>query len=324
MLRNYRDDGSDTPKDPDIEHWFQALGSPPVAHEPLGARARFLARIEAQQRRSGFAWLSLANPALATGLAAALLLSIGLNVWWGNHFFGRRLQETAQVATTEDAVSVASPLSTYHFQAQLQPSGELGVLVATRPVGGAPMPMVGFTPEAMPITTWVRLGTEYADTLAALVSGQVDVAASHLNVLVQTLEAVQAPPVLSQYLSTIQPVLSQQTYDSRTLAQFVALFEALYDTAYAQDPMADEVILFRAGAWLENLSLAAAVGAKAVLQQTQRTKTLDGVLSRLEVPPTTRRALHQLHDLLTRPALTDQDVKAIRGLVGEIQQGLSA
>jgi hypothetical protein len=130
--------------------------------------------------------------------------------------------------------------------------------------------------------------------------------------------------VLSQYLNTMQHVLTQQTYDARTLAQFVALFEALYEAAYAQDPMADEVILFRAGAWLENLSLATAVGDKDVLQQTQRVKPLYGVLSRLEVPPTTRHALNQLNDLLTQPALTDQDVKAIRGLVGKIQQGLSA
>jgi hypothetical protein len=324
MLRKYRNDVSDTPKDPDIERWFQALGSPPVAHEPLGARARVLARIEAQQRRGSFAWLSLANPALATGLAAVLLLSIGLNVWWGNHFFGTHLQQTAQVATTEGAASGASSLSIYHFQAQLQQSGELGTLVAARSVGVAPMPMVGFTPEAVPVTTLVRLGTEYTDTLAALVSGQVKVAASHLNVLVQTLDAVQAPPVLSQYLNTMQHVLTQQTYDARTLAQFVALFEALYEAAYAQDSMVDEVILFRAGAWLENLSLAAAVGDKDVLQQTQRVKPLYGVLSRLEVPPTTRHALNQLNDLLTQPALTDQDVKVIRGLVGKIQQGLSA
>jgi hypothetical protein len=68
MLRKYRYEGNDTPKDPDIERWFQTLGSPPVAHEPLGARARFLARIERPRR---FAWLPLSSPALAMGLAAA-------------------------------------------------------------------------------------------------------------------------------------------------------------------------------------------------------------------------------------------------------------
>jgi hypothetical protein len=46
-------------------------------------------------------------------------------------------------------------------------------------------------------------------------------------------------------------------------------------------------------------------------------------LSRLDVPPTVRHALNQLNDLLTQPALTDQDIKAIGGLVGKIQQGLS-
>jgi hypothetical protein len=41
MLRNHRYKDHDTPKDPDIECWFQALGAPPVAHEPPGARAKF-------------------------------------------------------------------------------------------------------------------------------------------------------------------------------------------------------------------------------------------------------------------------------------------
>jgi hypothetical protein len=218
----------------------------------------------------------------------------------------------------------ASPLSTYHFQAQMQQATALGTVVAARPVDAAPVPVVGFTPEAVPATAFVRLGSGYADTLAALASGQTEAAASRLDVLVQTLEAVQAPSSLSQYLSHMRHLLIQQTYDGRILAQFVALFEPLYAEVYAQVPVTNEVLLFQAGAWLENLSLAATVGDKVALQQSHRAQSLSRALRQLNVPPNVLGALEQLDILLSQPTVTDQDMSAIRAVVEKIQQGLSA
>ena len=40
----------------------------------------------------------------------------------------------------------------------MQQASELGALVAEQPFGAASIPVVGFTPEAVPMTTFIRLG----------------------------------------------------------------------------------------------------------------------------------------------------------------------
>ncbi len=325
MLRKPQIDADDPPKDPTIQRWFHALGEPPVAHDLPGARVRLLARIEQQQRRMSFAWLSsLATPAVATGLAACLLLSLALNVWWGNRILRSPAQGASQVATTRaETVDTTSPLSIYRFQARMQNATALGPLVAARTPHAAPTPVVGFTPHAVPATAFVRLGILYADVLAALHSGTVQAATPHLAGLAQTLTTVQAPRALSQYIHGMQDLLTQPTYDSKTLTQFAALFGPLYEDAYARQTVASEVILFRVGAWLENLSLAAAAGDKAALQQEPMIRSLHRALRQLNVSPNTLDALEQLGALVAHQALTEQDVSTIGALVQKIQQRLS-
>jgi hypothetical protein len=167
------------------------------------------------------------------------------------------------------------------------------------------------------------MGILYADTLAALQSGAVEAALHRLDVLTQVVASLQAPPVLTHYLREMQTVLQRQSPVDTTVAQFVALFEPLYAAVYATDPTAPPWVLFRTGAWLENLALAAAVGDQTAVRQAQAAQSVHKTLRPLHVPDDVLRALEQLRVLMVRQSMTPQDLHAIQILVDTMQRQLS-
>jgi hypothetical protein len=108
------------------------------------------------------------------------------------------------------------------------------------------------------------------------------------------------------------------------MAPFVALFEPLYAQLYATDPSAAAWVLFQAGAWLENLSLAAAAGDQEAVRQAQVVRSLHDALRPLNASDTVLDALEQLHGLVARQPVTAEDLRAIQTLVDTITQHLSA
>jgi hypothetical protein len=182
--------------------------------------------------------------------------------------------------------------------------------------------MVGFTPHATR-KTFVYMGILYADALAALHSGTVETAVYHLHLLMQALSSIQAPAVLPQYLREMHTLLQQRPAADKTLGQFVALFEPLYAHVYATDPTAAAWVLFQAGAWLENLSLAAAVGDQAAVRQAQAVQFWREALRPLNVPRAVLDNLGQLHGLVARQPLTAADLSAMQRLVETIKTQLS-
>jgi hypothetical protein len=304
---------------------LHAVHAPPDFHARGMARIRQLpppqqaglaqwwTGVRAWQARSAV-WV----PALAT----ALMLSLALNIGLGVRALRPRPPGARPPAERLLEGRGAGSLPTYQFQAQLQHAPALGALVAARPVPKAPHAMVGFTPDAAR-PTFVRLGILYANTLAALRSGALEAAGHRLGVLIQTLVSLQAPPVLSQYLREMQAMLQRQPPAGTTAAQFVALFEPLYEAAYATDPTAAAWVLFRTGAWLENLALAAAVGDQALVRQTQAAQSVQDALRQLHMPAAVLEALEQLQALMARQPMTAQDLRAMQTLVDALQQQLS-
>jgi hypothetical protein len=214
-------------------------------------------------------------------------------------------------------------LHTYRFQVGLPHADTLGTLIAARPVLIAPPPAVGFTPQATR-TAFVRLGVFFAEAMATLHGGAVEDTAQRLDVLLQTLTTVQAPPTLTQYLQVMQTLLHSQQYPDDALASFLSLFEPLYEDAYAQTS-GEEVRLFRVGTWVENMALAAAVGAPTALRQEgQAIAEVHRVLTLMQVPPEVLDALVQIDHFLRQPTLTSEDVSTIHRLLQHLQQMLGA
>jgi hypothetical protein len=210
----------------------------------------------------------------------------------------------------------------YQFQAQLPHTTALGALVAARPVPEIPRAVVGFTPHATR-STFVRMGILYTDTVAALQSGAVEAAEERLRLLTQAVTSLQAPPALAQYLRERQDMLQRQPPTDNTMAQLVALFEPLYAQVYATDPTAAARVLFQAGAWLENLALAAAAGDQQAVRQAPVVQSLHDALRPLNVPDTALDALQQLHDRVARQPVTAEDLRAIQTLADTIMHQLS-
>ena len=288
-------------------------------HATVMAKARALPLPRPRWRERIGARLTVWAPVFAVGL----VLSLGVHVWQGLRTLGPRLPGAHQAAERPlEGLGATGPVPTYHFQVQLQHTDALGALVAARPVPQVPRSMVGFTPHAAR-PTFVRMGILYADTLAALQSGAVEAAQHRLDVLTQAVTSLQAPPVLTHYLREMQSVLQRPSPVDATVAQFVALFEPLYAAVYATDPTAAPWVLFRAGAWLENLALAAAVGDQTAVRQAQAVQAVHEALRPLHVPDAVLRALEQLRVLMAHQPMTPQDLHAIQTLVDTIQRQLS-
>ena len=181
---------------------------------------------------------------------------------------------------------------------------------------------MGFTPHATR-STFVRLGILYADILAALQSGAVEAAEERLRLLTQAVSSLQAPPALAQYLREMQTMLQRQPPTDNTMAPLVALFEPLYAQVYATDPTAAAWVLFQAGAWVENLSLAAAAGDQEAVRQAPVVRSLHDALRALNVPDAVLDALEKLRVLVTRQPGTTADLRAIQTLTDTIKHSLS-
>jgi hypothetical protein len=254
------------------------------------------------------------KPAWAAALALVLVLSLGLNVWWGLRYL--------EPHPPGDSAR-AGRLHVDQFQAGMADAKALGSLVAAHPARWDPTTVVGFTPQASR-TAFVRMGILYADALAAIHGGAVESAAPRLEVLAQALLHVQAPPALPQYLRAVQTWVQQRSYTDAVLVQFLALFEPLYEGAYTAADEAERVTLFRAGAWLENLALAAATGDRAALRQggAMLGEVRRG-LARLPAPLEVSETLARVHRMTAARALTDQDIHTIRTLIQDVQRRLS-
>jgi hypothetical protein len=312
----------DPPPDPDIRRWFHALGPPPVGKAPPDLRAKVLARIEQQRARHvRWAWLPEWSPAWATACAVLLGVSLGVNVWWSMRPSGARLPSTRQSAErTPDAHSVPGGLQIYRFQAGMQHTAEVGRLIAARPVPQEPTTVVGFTPQ-VERTAFVRMGVLYAEILGALRAGAVEDAEQRLKLLVQMATRSQVPRALPQYLRLVQTALQSRPTEADILVRFLALFEPLYADAYATPaPVAAEVILFQAGAWLESMALAAASGDGAAVRHGGASiGVLRQALTQFHMPPEVLEGLQRLHERTAHPVVTEQDFQAVHTLVQQIQ-----
>lgn len=314
------------PKDPDILRWFEALGPPPTGQPPSDLRVKVLARIAQRRAWSGMlAWVPrLATPAWVTVFAAVLVLSLSLNVWWSIRSLSPRPQGTRDAADSLFAdFGPAERLRTYRFQGEMQRANELGTFIAAHSSLRPPSAVVGFTPQASR-RTFLRMGILYAEALAALSSGAVEAASQRLDILEEALASVQAPRVLSQYLREMRSLLQTQRYEGTAFSAFLALFEPLYEDAYASTDITEGWLLFRVGAWLENMYLAAATGDSAALQRGgQVVEDVSRVLMRLNAPREVLEALERMRSLFGRQVLSDSDMSTIRKLVQDIQRILS-
>jgi hypothetical protein len=241
-----------------------------------------------------------------------LVLSLAVNIWWGIERRG-----------TEPPLSApeSRPVHAYRFLQTIQSPTDIGSLVASHPAVEAPFVGLGFALQD-PRVAIFRMGILYTDALAALHSGTLDVASRRVDALGKALQSLQAPPLLSHYLSEIHRLLQNQQYTGPEIAKFLALFEPLYAEELGTD--AAEVRLFRFGAWSENMALAVAAGDQRALRQAAAVPYFRTSLLQLEAPASVIAALDRIQHLSTATPLTEEDLRALGSLVRTIQKTLGA
>jgi hypothetical protein len=292
---------------------------------PPDLRVKVLAQIEQQRaRHARWVWLPVWSPAWATACAVLLGLALGVNVWWSTRPSGAPPRTGQSAAMAPDTLGVPGGSPIYRFQAQMQHAQEVGQLIAVRPAPQDSPSVVGFMPQ-VERTAFVHIGILYTDVLGALRGGAMEAAEQHLELLAQRVTRAQAPHALPQYLRLVQTALQSRQHETEVVVRFLVLFEPLYEDAYTTPAlMAPEVILFRTGAWLENMALAAASSDEAAVRQGgAAVEALRQALIPLHVPPEVLEGLQRLHARTARSVLTNQELSAVHTLVQQLQAMLS-
>jgi len=297
----------------DLIHLLQAARPPSDMQAPASFRVKVLSQTARRRARSWwFAGLPTTfSPALGTALAAGLLLSLGVNAWFGTHMWERPAPGSPQTARVgQEAGDVSFNAST--FQAAIQSQTALGALVAAH----SPLEDQGVTFgfAHTPTTRSYLIGVLYVEALAALRSGTMDVAAQRLAALEQALTHEQAPASLTTYTGTLHHVVERSQATDGALDALLAPFEVLY-ADYAVRQRGDRLPLFRLGTWVGDMSLAAAAGDKAALRRGNVTGYFISAMQQLQAPKGVLQALGRIKQLLEQPVLTDQEVKEVLKLL---------
>jgi hypothetical protein len=241
-----------------------------------------------------------------------LVLSLAVNIWWGIERHGTEPRLPAPESR---------PVYAYGFLQTIQSPKAIGSLVASHPAVEAPFVGLGFALQD-PRVAIFRMGMLYTDALAALHSGTLHVASRRVEALGEALQSLQAPPLLSHYLTEIHTLLQNQQYTGQELAKFLALFELLYEQEIGTD--AAEVRLLRFGAWSENMSLAVAAGDQRALRQAAAAPYWRTSLLQLDAPASVIAAFDQIQHLSTAATLTEADLQTLGSLLRTIQKTLGA
>ena len=304
----------------DLIRLFQAV-RPPEVPPPPDFRAKVLTRIEQRRARHGLlgGLTPLLTPWWAPALALMLLLSLSVNVWTGLRTFGQRTPASQQAAgPVLDLFGKERPLQAFIFQARMHSVTDLGTLVTAHAVTGAPAVEFGFAATSERVR-FFRLGTSYAEALAYVHSGTLDAAAQRLAAMHEELVDIQGASALSHYLSEMEHLLQNRQYTTEVLEKFLALFEVLY-TEEAQSLGAESLTLFRTGAWVENMKLAAAASDKDALRQVTTAQYFRREMHNLHAPQGILDALEQISHIAAKPELTDRDITEVLILAKQVQR----
>ncbi len=278
----------------------EALRAPP------DFRLKVLSKIENTPSRLGvFAWLNAAlGPGWVPALTAALLvLSLGVNVWLGARALG-----PSEVQT----VRVPAPAHAFQENINLGKGGDLGALVTAQGAQAGPV-AYGFAGKSTPQQSFL-LGTLYAEALAYVRSGDIEVATQRWQAMDQALAQAQEP--LRSYRHNMQAWLEQSPPALERFQALLPLFETAFEL-YAERLEHQMLPRFQAGAWMTNMRLAAAAGDAQGLRHGAE---VDYFLSRLDAPKGVEDRLTRLGELLAKQNLSERDIKTVDKLVKKMQQ----
>jgi hypothetical protein len=299
---------------------FHARGMARIRHlppPPHSARVRWRQALHAWQPRP-LVWASV--------LAASLVLSLTLNAWLGYRTLSLRQQlverfpALERVATTRDLLTrldlhnSAAFFNSSLFQSSIQSETSLGALAAAHPALEDQARSLGFAA----MSEFYRVGALYAEALAYLRSGNLEVTAKRLTAIEKQLRRLSVPSSLADQVRHMRHLLESGQYTSAVLGEGLALFQPLCEQV-AREQGPEQLMLFRVGTWLVDMRLTAAAGDTVLLRQGDKARYFLHEMQRLNAPPKVVEALERLNHLMVQSTMTGADVQEVLRLVKLMQ-----
>jgi hypothetical protein len=203
------------------------------------------------------------------------------------------------------------------LQAELDSTFDLGALAQENSALGERASSFGFSAKSDEANVFL-VGVLYSESLAFLGSGNFPLAEDRLEALQQQFIRLGVPSSLYSYVTKVLNLVSKQQYSNEALLDMLSLFQPFFED-YASNRSDDFLILFRAGSWLSDLSLAAAVGNTPMLLQQAHLEYIAREMDRLDAPPGVGDALKQISEVTAKDEISTRDLQSVIGQIKRIQ-----
>jgi len=202
-------------------------------------------------------------------------------------------------------------------QAGLTRGSELGFYAQENSALGEQASSFGFSAKSDEANVFL-VGALYSEALAFLHSGDTETAADRLQALQAQFIRLGVSSALYSYVTKVLNLTIQQRHSNEALLDMLSLFQPFFED-YAAGQSEDFLILFRAGSWLVDLSLAASVGDADMLRQPAHLAYIVQEMERMDAPQGVGDALGEISKVADKEEITARDTQIVIDQVKRIQ-----
>ena len=203
------------------------------------------------------------------------------------------------------------------MQAELGSTVDLGAMARENSALGERASSFGFSAKSDEANVFL-VGALYSEALAFLRSGDFESAVDRLEALQAQFIRLGVPNSLYGYVSKVLNLVNQQQHSNEALLDMLSLFQPFFED-YANGRSEDLLILFRAGSWLVDMSLTAAVGNTIMLRQQAHLEYIIREMERMDAPAGVGDALEQIAEVTAKKEISTRDLQSVIGQVKRIQ-----
>lgn len=203
------------------------------------------------------------------------------------------------------------------LQAELDGNIDLGAMAQENSALGERASAFSFSTKSDEANVFL-VGALYSESLAFMSSSDFELAEDRLEALQQQFIILGVPSSLYSYVSKVLSLVRQQEYSNEVLLDMLSLFQPFFED-YASNRSDDFLILFRAGSWLSDLSLAAAVGNTNMLLQPAHLAYIAREMERMDAPQGVGDALERIAEITAKDQISTRDLQSVIAQISRIQ-----
>jgi hypothetical protein len=226
-------------------------------------------------------------------------------------------EEARQIPEGINLKSGEAIFNSARFQSSVKGEKSLGALAVENSVVGKDSASFGFA-EKSEEAKFFLIGSIYSEALAYLQDGDTELAAKRLDLIEKEFITLGVPASLFNYIDKTRNMIQANRYKKDALFDVLTLFQPFFED-YAKNKSEDKFILFRAGTWIMDMSLAAAAKDKNLLKQPGKINYFIKEMKRMDAPKGVLTALDEMEKIANKTDITDKDTKTVLELVKKIQ-----